>query len=120
MKQRSSARRGAVVLISKVGVCGVAHQICGPEFAANAVTNICCFTNSRHAAPSFSTSAHVKPYSCWSAFASLCLPLQEQDARVHRPRYPQPRFDSSPSSWNRFRTYEAGGLVCAGKHVQVV
>ncbi len=90
------------------------------EFAANAIKNICCFPNSRHTAPRFPTSAHVKPYSCLSVFASLCFHCKSQDARVHRPRYPHRRFDNWPSPWNRFRASEAGGLVCAGEHGQAV
>ena len=49
----------------------------GSEFAANAIKNICSFTNSLHSAPRFPTSAHAKPYSCLSVFASLCLSLYE-------------------------------------------
>jgi hypothetical protein len=40
-----------------------------------AVKNIFCFSTSRHAAPRFTPPTHTKPYSCLSAFASLCSPL---------------------------------------------
>jgi hypothetical protein len=50
-------------------------------------------------------------------FARHCEGL---DARAADRRYPHRRFDNWPSSWNRFRAYEAGGALCASEHGQAV